>query len=55
MESLGEGVYAYNLPENWTDANIMFTDGKAQMPSYAADLFMKQVPPCFAMTESGQS
>lgn len=32
MESLGEGVYAYNLPENWTDANIMFTDGKAQMP-----------------------
>lgn len=32
MENLGDSVYAYNLPEGWTDAKIIFTDGSSQIP-----------------------
>lgn len=33
MVNLGDGVYAYNLPEGWTDAKIIFTDGTNQYPA----------------------
>lgn len=32
MESLGEGVYAYNLPDGWTEAKVIFNDGTNQYP-----------------------
>ena len=33
MVNLGDGVYAYNLPEGWADAKIIFTDGTNQYPA----------------------
>lgn len=32
MESLGDDVYAYNLPEGWTAAQVIFNDGSRQIP-----------------------
>ena len=32
MDSLGDGVYGYNLPDGWTSAKILFTDGSNQIP-----------------------
>lgn len=32
MEDLGDGVYAYNLPEGWTEAKIIFNNGSSQIP-----------------------
>ena len=32
MTSLGEDVYAYNLPEGWTTANVIFNDKSNQIP-----------------------
>ena len=34
MQSLGENVYAYNLPDGWTSAKVIFNDGsKNQYPA----------------------
>ena len=32
MDSLGEGVYGYNLPEGWSNAKMLFSDGSNQIP-----------------------
>ena len=32
MKDLGEGVYAYNIPDDWTNAKIIFNDGNRQIP-----------------------
>lgn len=32
MVSLGDDIYAYNMPEGWTDAKVIFNDGKNQAP-----------------------
>lgn len=33
MTSLGNGLYAYNLPDSWTSAKVIFSDGTNQYPS----------------------
>lgn len=33
MTDLGKGIYAYNLPESWTSAKVIFNDGKNQYPA----------------------
>lgn len=32
MVSLGSGIYAYNMPEGWTSAKVIFNDGGSQIP-----------------------
>ena len=32
MTSLGNNIYAYNLPDGWTSAYVMFTDNNNQIP-----------------------
>ena len=32
MVSLGSGIYAYNMPEGWTSASVIFNDGGSQIP-----------------------
>ena len=32
MVSLGSGIYAYNMPEGWTSAKVIFNEGGNQIP-----------------------
>ena len=33
MKYLGEGVYAYNLPDDFKTARVIFNDGASQYPA----------------------
>ena len=33
MQSLGEDVYAYDMPDGWTSAKVIFSDGSNQYPA----------------------